>query len=86
MEGTDLCFAPVLGIAEAPQHAHNQARQAHVNVEGAWQPAPAPRFSRTAAAVQGAAPERGAQTDEVLAEAGYSPREVEALRQSGAVA
>jgi alpha-methylacyl-CoA racemase len=85
MEGTDLCFAPVLGIAEASQHPHNQARQAHVNVEGAWQPAPAPRFSRTTAAVQGAAPERGAQTDEVLALAGYSPREVEALRQSGAV-
>jgi alpha-methylacyl-CoA racemase len=85
MEGTDLCFAPVLGIAEASQHPHNQARQAHVNVEGAWQPAPAPRFSRTTAAVQGAAPERGAQTDEVLALAGYSPHEVEALRQSGAV-
>ncbi len=84
MEGTDICFAPVLGIAEAPEHSHNQARQAYVNVEGAWQPAPAPRFSRTPPAVQGAAPERGSHTDDVLALAGYSPREVEALRQSGA--
>jgi len=84
MEGTDICFAPVLGIAEAPQHSHNQARQAYVNVEGAWQPAPAPRFSRTPPAVQGAAPERGLHTDEVLVLAGYSPGEVEALRQSGA--
>jgi alpha-methylacyl-CoA racemase len=84
MEGTDICFAPVLGIAEAPHHPHNQARRAYVNVEGAWQPAPAPRFSRTPPAVQGAAPERGAQTAEVLSLAGYGPREVEALRQSGA--
>ena len=84
MEGTDICFAPVLGIGEASQHPHNQARQAHVNVEGGWQPAPAPRFSRTAPEVQGAAPERGSQTDEVLAHAGYSEREIEALRQSGA--
>ena len=84
MEGTDICFAPVLGIGEASQHPHNQARQAHVNVEGGWQPAPAPRFSRTVPEVQGAAPERGSQTDEVLAQAGYSAREIEALRQSGA--
>jgi alpha-methylacyl-CoA racemase len=84
MEGTDICFAPVLGIGEASQHPHNQARRAHVNVEGGWQPAPAPRFSRTAPEVQGAAPERGSQTDEVLAHAGYSAREIEALRQSGA--
>jgi alpha-methylacyl-CoA racemase len=84
MEGTDICFAPVLGIGEASQHPHNQARQAHVNVEGGWQAAPAPRFSRTAPEVQGAAPERGSQTDEVLAQAGYSAREIEALRQAGA--
>jgi alpha-methylacyl-CoA racemase len=85
MEGTDICFAPVLGIAEAPRHAHNQARQAYVSLEGTWQPAPAPRFSRTPAGVPGPTPESGSQTDEVLAQAGYSPREVEALRQSGAV-
>jgi alpha-methylacyl-CoA racemase len=85
MEGTDICFAPVLGIAEAPEHAHNRARHAYVNVEGAWQPAPAPRFDRTPPAVQIPAPERGSHTDEVLALAGYGGGEVEALRQSGAV-
>src|SRR5262249_58974254 len=73
MEGTDICFAPVLGIAEAPQHPHNRARRAYVNVEGAWQPAPAPRFSRTAPGVQGVAPEPGAHTDAVLARAGRPP-------------
>jgi alpha-methylacyl-CoA racemase len=85
MEGTDVCFAPVLGIAEAPQHPHSQARQAYVNVEGAWQPAPAPRFSRTAASVPGAAPESGADTDDVLATIGYDESDVAALRRSGAV-
>jgi alpha-methylacyl-CoA racemase len=84
MEGTDICFAPVLGIGEASEHPHNQARQAHVNVEGGWQPAPAPRFSRTVPAVQGAAPERGSHTDEVLAQAGYSAAEIASLRQAGA--
>ncbi len=84
MEGTDLCFAPVLGIGEAPQHPHNQARQAYVNVDGAWQPAPAPRFARTPAAMQGAAPERGAHTDDVLRQVGYSAAEIDELRKSGA--
>jgi alpha-methylacyl-CoA racemase len=55
-----------------------------VNVEGGWQPAPAPRFGRTVPEVQGGAPEPGSQTDEVLAQAGYSAREIEALRRSGA--
>ena len=56
-----------------------------LNVKGAWQPAPAPRFSRTPPAVRDAAPERGAETDELLAEAGHSPPEIEARRRSGAV-
>jgi alpha-methylacyl-CoA racemase len=86
MEGTDVCFAPVLGIGEAPSHPHGQARQAHVTVEGACQPAPAPRFSRTPPEVQGAAPERGADTDDVLRQAGYTAEEVQALRRTRAVA
>src|SRR5215470_17644961 len=67
MEGTDICFAPVLAIGEAPEHPHNRARRAYVNVEGAWQAAPAPRFSRTPAAAPSAAPERGSETDHLLA-------------------
>ncbi|MFZ6722960.1 CaiB/BaiF CoA transferase family protein [Undibacterium sp. Ji49W] len=47
MEGTDICFAPVLDMAEAPAHPHNQARGNFVDVDGVTQPAPAPRFSRT---------------------------------------
>lgn len=49
MEDTDICFAPVLGLAEAPQHPHNVARGTFVEVEGMIQPAPAPRFLGTPA-------------------------------------
>ncbi|MFJ4292249.1 CaiB/BaiF CoA transferase family protein [Cupriavidus sp. NPDC089707] len=47
LEGTDACFAPVLGYAEAPTHAHLKARETFVEIGGVVQPAPAPRFSRT---------------------------------------
>lgn len=86
MEGTDICFAPVLGIAEAPEHPHNRARDAYVNVEGAWQAAPAPRFARTPAETPTVAPDRGSSTDDVLKLVGYSASEIEALRKSGAAA
>src|SRR5260370_33578804 len=47
MEGTDICFAPVLTMKEASQHPHAKARGAYVDVSGFAQPAPAPHFSRT---------------------------------------
>jgi alpha-methylacyl-CoA racemase len=47
MEGTDICFAPILTMAEAPKHPHMAARQVFVERHGVTQPAPAPRFSRT---------------------------------------
>ncbi|MCE1237900.1 MAG: CoA transferase [Hyphomicrobiales bacterium] len=46
-EGTDACVAPVLALEEAPDHPHNRARGAFVEIEGVIQPAPAPRFSRS---------------------------------------
>lgn len=51
LEGTDACFAPVLGLAEAPHHPHNVSRGTFVDIGGILQPAPAPRFSRTPPAV-----------------------------------
>ena len=66
MEGTDICFAPVLDLHEAPAHAHNQARQTYIEVAGITQPAPAPRFSRTPPEVLREAPMPGADTAEVL--------------------
>jgi alpha-methylacyl-CoA racemase len=70
MDATDVCFAPVLSLAEAPSHPHNAARKTFVEVEGVMQPAPAPRFSATPGAIQGPAPAIGAHTDDVLAEWG----------------
>jgi alpha-methylacyl-CoA racemase len=55
LEGTDACAAPVLSMADAPEHPHNVARQAFVEVDGVTQPAPAPRFSLTPGVVQGSA-------------------------------
>ena len=52
MEGTDVCFAPVLTMAEAPQHPHMAARNVFVSRHGVTQPAPAPRFSRTRSAIR----------------------------------
>jgi len=55
LEGTDACFAPVLGIEEAREHPHMKARGAYVEHDGAWHTAPAPRFSRTPGAVRSSA-------------------------------
>ena len=66
MEGTDICFAPVLTMKEASQHPHAKARNAYVDVQGFAQPAAAPRFSRTKESVKGPAAKRGQHTDEIL--------------------
>ncbi|MEM0985274.1 MAG: CaiB/BaiF CoA-transferase family protein [Pseudomonadota bacterium] len=70
MEGTDICFAPVLSMAEAPGHAHNQARGTFVEYDGVAQPAPAPRFSRTPGEISRRSPAVGEHTEEVLADWG----------------
>ncbi len=85
LEGTDVCFAPVLSMAEAPHHPHNKARGSFVEVGGTLQPAPAPRFSRTSAAIPGTAPNAGQHTTAVLLEWGLEATEIEALKLSGAV-
>jgi alpha-methylacyl-CoA racemase len=84
LEGSDACFAPVLSIAEAPQHPHAKARQAFVDVDGVVQPGPAPRFDRSTPEPVRPAPATGAHTDEVLAEAGFSADEIAALHAAGA--
>ncbi len=86
MEHTDVCFAPVLSLREAPHHRHNVARDTFIDVAGAVQPAPAPRFDRTPPAVPSPPPVAGADTDVVLAAAGFDPDEITELRSEGAVA
>jgi len=86
MEGTDVCFAPVLSLAEAPEHPHNRARGTFVEVEGVRQPGPAPRFSRTPGAIDRAPAHAGEHTDEALAEWGFAADELMRLREAGAIA
>ena len=86
MGGTDVCFAPILDLDEAPKHPHNVARQTFVEVGGVTQPAPAPRFSVTPPAIQGPPPAIGAHNREALADWGFSSAEIDALSASGALA
>jgi alpha-methylacyl-CoA racemase len=81
--GTDACVAPVLSLAEATKHPHNQARGTFTDVGGILQPAPAPRFSRTPADPPQPPPAIGQATGEVLAGLGYSPAAIAALHDSG---
>ena len=76
MDGTDVCFAPVLDLDEAPLHKHNVARQTFVEVAGVVQPAPAPRFSAAPGAIQGPPPAIGAHDREALRDWGFSDGEI----------
>jgi alpha-methylacyl-CoA racemase len=85
LEGTDACFAPVLGLGEVAQHPHNVARNNFVDVDGVRQPAPAPRFSRTTGRIAGPPPAPGEHSAEVLADWGFNAAEIERLKACGAV-
>jgi alpha-methylacyl-CoA racemase len=83
--GTDACVSPVLSLAEAPLHPHATAREAFVEVGGIVQPAPAPRFGRSAAGRPAAPPRPGADTDAVLAAVGLTAADVADLRTRGVI-
>jgi alpha-methylacyl-CoA racemase len=85
MEGTDVCFAPVLTMSEAAAHPHNVARQTFIEIAGVTQPAPAPRFSRTASALPSAPAHAGQHSRAVLADWGFSADRISTLLASGAV-
>jgi alpha-methylacyl-CoA racemase len=72
MEGTDICFAPVLSMTEAPKYKHNTDRATFVEIEGVIQPAPAPRFSATPGAIQRRPAGPGEHTDEILKDWGVA--------------
>ncbi len=86
MDASDICFAPVLTLEEAPQHPHNLHRNVFTEVAGITQPSPAPRFSRTTSQVQGAPRHPGQDTDAVLADLGYDQDNIGQLRDCGAIA
>ena len=83
LEGSDVCFAPVLSLGEVSDHPHMKARSSVVEIDGVAQPAPAPRFSRTKAEVVCPPRAAGADTDSLLAEAGLSADEIAGLRARG---
>ena len=84
-EGSDACFAPILSMAEASKHPHNLARETFVESNGFAQPAPAPRFSRTKAKIQGPPPQRGEHTEAALADWGFAKDDIANLRAAGAI-
>ena len=85
MEGTDVCFAPVLNFMEAPKHPANVARNTYVEVDGMTQPAPAPRFSRTPSTVEHGPHDSGQDTDAVLTAMGFGEQELASLRKGGSI-
>jgi alpha-methylacyl-CoA racemase len=85
MEGSEVCFAPVLSMQEAPNHPHNRQRGTFVEVDGVVQPAPAPRFSRTPSAIQRPPATPGEHTEEALRDWGFSTTELAQLQNSGAI-
>jgi alpha-methylacyl-CoA racemase len=88
LEGSEVCFAPVLTMREAVEHPHNRERGTFVEVpgvEGGFQAAPAPRFSRTPARLQAPPPYPGEHSDEALADWGFEATEVRRLREVGAI-
>jgi alpha-methylacyl-CoA racemase len=85
MEHTDVCFAPVLSLWEAPEHPANVAREVFVEVGGIVQANAAPRFSRTKSAVQGPPAHAGQHTDDVLSDFGFAADEIAKLHDTGAV-
>lgn len=85
LKGNDVCFAPVLKIAEAPLHPHNRARGTFKEVAGAWQPASAPRFSRTVSDFPAAPRADSEVAREILLESGLDLTAIDALRSAGVV-
>ena len=85
MDGSDVCFAPILDLDEAPRHPHNVARATFVEIEGVVQPAPAPRFSATPGAVAGPPPAIGGHNAQALGDWGFSAGEIEVLQGAGAL-
>ena len=85
MEGTDICFAPVLSLAEAPEHPHNKVRRTFIEIEGVIQPAPAPRFSRTRPEIQSRPAVPGEHTETVLVDFGFSPADINDLKTTGVI-
>jgi alpha-methylacyl-CoA racemase len=83
--GSDACVAPVLSLGEASHHPHNAARATFTDYDGVVQPAPAPRFSRTAAAIGAPPRARGADCEAILRDWGFEAAEIDALQSASVI-
>jgi alpha-methylacyl-CoA racemase len=83
MEGSDVCFAPILSMNEAPEHPHNIFRESYLRTDGVIQAAPAPKFSRTVPSIPESPSPAGGDTAEVLSGLGYSKDQLMQLAQQG---
>jgi alpha-methylacyl-CoA racemase len=83
--GSNACYAPVLSMAEVRHHPHHQARGTFLDDGDIWQPAPAPRFSRTPGSVRRDPAGIGEHSSEILREMGFEERDIAARLASGAV-
>ena len=81
--GTDACVAPVLDLGEAPVHPHNIARRAFLDVDGVFQPAPAPRYARNTLDRPDPPRREGQDGEAILGELGYSTEEIAEFREEG---
>ena len=85
LEGTDVCFAPVLSPLEAPSHPHNVARGTYVEVDGVVQAMPAPRFSRTPAGVPRGPEQPGTSGAQLAMDWGLPQARLAGLADAGVV-
>ncbi len=85
LAGADVCYAPVLSMSEVRHHPHHQARATFIDDGEVWQPAPAPRFSRTPGAVRSCAATIGQHTEEILREFGFTDEQIAARLENGAI-
>lgn len=82
--GTDACVTPVLSLREAPEHAHNRARAVFHRADETVLPTTGFRLGDRVPLEP--SPGSGSDTDELLAQAGYSAEEIAGLRRDGVVA
>jgi alpha-methylacyl-CoA racemase len=85
LEGSEVCFAPVLSMREAMNHAHMQARETFIEIAGVPQARPAPRFSRTSPELPRTPSTPGEHTEEVLIELGFSKKAIFKLRENNVI-
>ncbi len=86
LEGTDVCFAPVLDLDEVYEHPHHIARGSYLQIGGVRQPIPGPRFGRSTPQVPVSQPAPGTHTAEVLARVGFGRESIQSLAKTSAIA